>query len=397
MVDGICLRSVRHGPVWLVNGHTLTVGRLLSLELGRPAMIHDDECEDNLATPTESSERARDGAKARATPAQSPLVPTVQVIHGISKLLKTLKEPVIPSMTLQSFDALFDDCMELFPAHHQINAHGPLDPHQIPPLVYLQNARLMLHRHNLTTKNAPGPRSQVADECTRIAKRTSNFLARCMLDGSGLPTRSRGGHEPWREAFISGASAFLCTHIWRCSLFLCYRAEYEDALVCARAMAAMGSARPVNVACGRYFEFFLHRLSSKLDDRADLYELDEELLTIASGDLQGGADSAWVWTDGASRTPPNASTHLSAVNNTPLTAIDEDYSWSNWDGLIDSLSRLQQKQRAGQQPLQQQPPVPLTLPTQLQQAAGHLASPISPGGTETPQSGSSRIRIADIM
>ncbi|KAI4224407.1 MAG: hypothetical protein L6R36_004670 [Xanthoria steineri] len=393
-VKGSYIDQVVDRPVWWT---VYVCDRLLSLELGRPAMIHDDECEVNLATPTDSSERARDGAKARATPAQSPLVPTVQVIQGISKLLKTLKEPVIPSMTLQSFDALFDDCMELFPAHHQINAHGPLDPHQIPPLVYLQNARLMLHRHNLTTKNAPGPRSEVADECTRIAKRTSSFLARCMLDGSGLPARSRGGHEPWREPFISAASAFLCTHIWRCSLFLCYRAEYEDALICVRAMAAMGSARPVNVACGRYFEFFLHRLSSKLDERGDPYELDEELLTIASGDLQGGADSAWVWTDGASRTPPNASTHLSAVNNTPLTAIDEDYNWSNWEGLIDSLSRLQQKQRVGQQPLQQQPPVPLTLPTQLQQAAGHLASPISPGGTETPQSGSSRIRIADIM
>ncbi|KAL8852548.1 MAG: hypothetical protein Q9221_002544 [Calogaya cf. arnoldii] len=394
-VKGSYIDQVVGRPVWWT---VYVCDRLLSLELGRPAMIHDDECcEISLPTPTDTAERARESVKAQATPAQSPLVPTVQVIRGISKLLKSLKEPVIPSLTLQSFDALFDDCMELFPAHHQVNTHGPLDPHQIPPLIYLQNARLMLHRHNLTTKNAPGSRSQVADECTKIAKRTSSFLARCMLDGSGRPAVSQGGHEPWRGPFISAANGFLCTHVWRCSLFLCFRAEYEDALICARASAAMGSARPVNVACGRYFEFFLQRLLSKLDQRGDLYEVDEELLALVSGDLQGSADSAWVWDDVVSRTPTHASTHLSPVHVTPLTGNDNDYSWSNWDGIIDTLIWLRQNQRQRQQPSQQQPAASLTLPPQVQQPAAHLASPISPEGTETPQSGSSRIRIADIM
>ncbi|KAL8995025.1 MAG: hypothetical protein Q9169_005173 [Polycauliona sp. 2 TL-2023] len=394
-VKGTYIDQVVNRPVWWT---VYVCDRLLSLELGRPAMIHDDECEINPPTPKDTSERARDSVKARATPSQSPLVPTVQVIRGISRLLKTLKEPTIPLSTLQSFDVLFDDCMELFPAHHQVNTHGPLDPHQIPPLIYLQNARLMLHRHNLTTKNALGSRSQAADECIKIAKRTSSFLARCMLDGSGQPTLSRGGHEPWRGPFISAANAFLCTHIWRCSLFLCYRAKYEDALICTRASAAMGSARPVNVACGRYFEFFLQRLQSKLDEKGELYEADEELLALVSGDLQGSADSAWVWSDEASRTAGNARTRLSPVTTTPLTAMDDDYSWSNWDGVLDTLARLRQNQRQRQQPHQQQPPKPpLTLPPHVQQPAASLASPVSPGGTETPQSGSSRIRIADIM
>ncbi|KAL8860741.1 MAG: hypothetical protein Q9178_002771 [Gyalolechia marmorata] len=383
-------------PVWWT---VYVCDRLLSLELGRPAMIHDDECDIN-PPPRADTNDGEESVRAEATPAQSPLVPTVQIIRGISKLLKLLKEPVIPPSTLQSFDVLFDDCMDLFPAHHQINTHGPLDPHQIPPLIYLQNARLMLHRHNLTTKNAPESRSQAADECTKIAKGTATLLSRCMLDGSGLPTLSQGGHESWRGLFISGANAFLCTHVWRCSLFLCFRAEYEDALICARASAAMGSARPVNVACGRYFEFFLQRLLSKVDEGGNLYEADEELLALVSGDLQGSAESAWVWNDSESRTAANPSRHFSPVNTTAHTALNDDHSWSSWDGLTDTLSRLQQKQRQRQQPPQQRLPIPLTLPSQVQQPPGHLASPVSPGGTggtETPQSGSSRIRIADIM
>ncbi|KAL8698434.1 MAG: hypothetical protein Q9224_001853 [Gallowayella concinna] len=404
-VKGSFIDQVVDRPVWWI---LYVCDRMLSLELGRPAMINDDEYEISLPSPTDSSDKIRDSVRAPATLAQSPLVPTVQVIRGISKLLKSLREPVIPSPILQSFELLFDDCMDLFPAHHQVNAHGPLDPHQIPPLIYLQNARLMLYRHNLTTKNAPGTRSRVADECTKVAKRTTSFLARCMLNGPGLSTHSHGGHEPWRGPFISAANAFLCTHVWRCSLFLCLRAEYEDALVCARASAAMGSARPVNVACGRYLEFFLQRLKSKLEDDVNPLDADEEMLALVSSDQQGSADSAWVWKDaGESRSQQaaNRNTQFSPGNNaTPLTAQLDDGNliWSNWDGILDTLTRLRQKQRQQkqQQPLQQQQlPIPLTLSSQVQQQqqAVHLASPISPGGTETPQSGSSRIRIADIM
>ncbi|KAI4248868.1 MAG: hypothetical protein L6R40_000880 [Gallowayella cf. fulva] len=362
-------------------------------------MISDDEYEIDLPSPTDTGDKTRDIVRTQSTPAQSPLVHTVQVIRGISKLLKSVREPIIPLLTLQSFDLLFDDCMELFPAHHQVNAHGPLDPHQIPPLIYLQNARLILHRHNLSTKIAPSLRSRVADECSNIAKQTAGFLARCMLDGSGLSSHSQGGHEAWRGPFISAANAFLCTHVWRCSLFLCLRAEYEDALVCVRASAAMGSARPVNVACGKYLEFFVQKLLSKLDEGVNPVDADEEILALVSGDLQGSADSAWVWKDDNSGSPGSRSTHFSAVNATALTAHEDAYGWSNWDGILDILTRLRQKQRQRQQqtPQQHQLRIPLTVPSQVQQQSVHLASPISPGGTETPLSGTSRIRIADIM
>ena len=363
----------------------------------------DDECETGLSSPTVTSETQGDDHGRRTASTQSPLVPTVHTIRVISKLLKLLKEPSISPPALQTFDVLFEDCLDLFPTHHQLNAFGPLDPHEIPGLIYLQNARLMLHRHNLGIKNKPSARLHATDECTKIAKQSTRLLARCMSDASGAATiQSQPSPERWRSSLISAASAFLCTHIWRCSLFLCLRQDYEDALVCARASAGIGSARPVNVACGRYLEFFLQRLLPRLQDGMFSIETDEEMLALVSGDLQGSAENSWIWKDMDGGSPANESTRFSPINRTPITAHEEEYSsWSNWDGILDTLTRLLQAKRQQAQGQQQYPPqearIPLKLPSQVQQQPAHLASPVSPGGSETPQSGSSRIRIADIM
>lgn len=365
-------------------------------------MINDDDCEIDLPSPNSMESGRADNARSYATHTQSPLVPTVQVIRGISKLLKTIKDPVTSPAVTQSFDLLFDECMDLFPAHHQINAFGPLDPYEIPPVIYLQNARLMLHRQNLTIKNTANGRAQALDKCVDIAKQTTRYLARCMpnLSREGIPPRA--GDDRWRGPLKSAASAFLCTHIWRCSLLLSFRAEYADVSVCAQASAAIGAARPVNVACGRYLDFFLQRLLLKLQDEADLLATDEEMLALVSGDLQGSAHNAWIWKDAEGNREQGSSRQHSPNNPTPVTAHDDDYSaWSDWDGILDTLQRLLQGKRQQQQRQQYSQPearVPLKLPSQVQQPTVHLASPVSPGGSETPQSGTSgRIRIADIM
>ncbi|KAL8942623.1 MAG: hypothetical protein Q9216_001536 [Gyalolechia sp. 2 TL-2023] len=369
--------------------------RLVSLEHGRPAMISDDDYEFDLPNTTSAGERPGEHARRPVTSVQSPLVITVQVIRVISKLLKVLKEPSIPPSSLQAFDVLFEDCTDLFPAHHQFNAFGTIDPHEMPPLIYLQNARLMLHRHNLGIKSKASARLHATDECTRIAKQSTRLLGRCMSD---TPIQGQMGHERWRSSLVSAANAFLCTHIWRCSLFLCLRQEYEDALVCVRASAAIGSARTINVACGRYLDFFLQRLLSKLPDGTGSVEVDEEMLALVSGDLQGDAENSWIWKDMEGASHSNESTRFSPINATPVTAHeDESHSWSDWDGILDRLARLLQANRQRQQQYSQEGRIPLKLPSQVQQQPVHLASPISPGGSETAHSGLSRIRIADIM
>lgn len=373
--------------------------RLISLEHGRSAMIDDDGCEIDPPSTTGAVEIQGEHTRRSATSAQSPLVVLVHIIRVISKLLKILKEPSLSPSSLQSFDVLFEDCMDLFPAHHQFDAFGTIDPHEIPPLIYLQNARLLLHRHNLGVKNKASARLHATDECTGIAKQSTRLLGRCMSDMPEATIQSQIGRERWRGSLVSAANAFLCTHIWRCTLFLCLRQEYEDALVCVRASATIGSARAINVACGRYLDFFLQRLLPKLQDRMVSVETDEEMLALVSGDLQGDTDNSWIWKDIEGANQATESTRFSPINATPTTAHEDDYqSWSNWDGILDTLTRLLQSRRQGQQRYSpQEGQIALKLPSQVQQQPVHLVSPVSPGGSETPHSGSSRIRIADIM
>ncbi|KAL8715578.1 MAG: hypothetical protein Q9220_000914 [cf. Caloplaca sp. 1 TL-2023] len=391
-LKGSFIDQVIDRPVWWT---IYVCDRLLSLELGRSPMISDDDYEMSLSNLSDIASEVNENAGISANSSQSPLVPTVQVIRGISKLLKSLKEPVMKPATVQSLSVLFDDCMDLFPAHHQLNAVGSLDPHQIPPVIYLQNARLALYRHNLNNKNPFAARIKAVDDCTSVAKQTTRLLARCMSETYGLHGQPQGSLDSWRGPLISAANAFLCTHVWRCCLFLCFRTEFEDALVCARASAAMGSARPVNVACGRYLEFFLQKLLGRLQASSPSLDTDEEMMALISGDLQGSAESSWVWKDDESRSPGLFNTQISPVTSTPITAHDDESGWSNWDGILDTLTQLLHAQNRS--PQQAQHPRLPKLPSQVQQQPVHLASPVSPGGSETPQSGSSRIRIADIM
>ncbi|KAL8951935.1 MAG: hypothetical protein Q9222_002119 [Ikaeria aurantiellina] len=390
-IKGSFIDQVIDRPVWWT---VYVCDRLLALELGRSPMIDDDDYEINLTSPTNIIGEVNEAASTPPNPSLSPLVSTVQVIRSISKLLKSLKEPVMKPATTQSFSVLLENCMELFPSHHQLNALGSLDPHQIPPVIYLQNARLTLYRHNLSNKNASTARAKAIDDCVSVAKQTARLLARCMSEAYGSHGQAQGDHDAWRGPLISAANAFLCTHVWRCCLFLCFRTEFEDALVCARASAAMGSARPVNVACGRYLEFFLQKLLGRLQETTHSLDTDEEMMVLVSGDLQGSAESSWIWKNDESKSPRQLN-YYSPNTFTPLTAHDDEQGWSNWDGILDTLTQLLHARNHSPQQ-GQQPKLP-NLPSQMQQQPVHLASPVSPGGSETPQSGSSRIRIADIM
>ncbi|KAL9615196.1 MAG: hypothetical protein Q9167_000403 [Letrouitia subvulpina] len=380
---GAFMDQVVNRPVWWT---TYVCDRLLSLELGRPPMINDDDCEIHLPSPAEKA--GRRGPKIITSHPSSPLSAIVQIIRGISKLLKNLKESTLPYGTIQAFDLLFDDCMIALPAQHQINAREYLDPHEAPPLFYLQNARLTLHRQNLGMKNPPETRSKAIDNCNSVAKDTARLISRCMQHPPGSPTEADGQNQRKRQ-LISAANAFLCTHIWRCTLFLAFRAEYDIALLCAEASATLGNARPINAACGRYLDFFLQRLTIRLgeDGETDL-DTDEEMLVLLSGDLQGSAENSWVWRMSEEANQGNQDSRSISINLSSFTTHDETPQWSHWDGVLSTLTHLQeQRQRMPNR-------VPTVPPSHAQV---HLVSPISPGGSDGQASTSGRIRIADIM
>lgn len=374
---------------------------LLSLELGRPAMINDEECDVGLPNPVDDRYLSESGGGSQRT--ESLVLPTIQVMCGISKLLKTLRTPNLNIPTLQSYDSLFIECIAAFPSHHQVRSDGYLDPHSLPPLIYLQSARLMLHRQNLTTACPFDVRAAAVQDCVNISHDTVRLLARCMQDPPETLQQPLTSHDKWEARLASATSAFFCTHVWRCTLFLCFRGDYDAALLCARASAAIADVRPVNTACGRYLDFFLRRLTSKLQQGEGAHlSGDEEMIAYLSGDLQGSIESSWVWQgwEGEGemqlseplndRTSANGQRADDGAGNADVP--EEGDGWAEWDVILETLERLMREQQQVRQHRMAHgiPPQVQQEPMQITSSASQATSQVSPGS-------SSRISIANII
>ena len=366
-------------------------------------MINDEECQVGLPSPVDDQSLLASGSRNRATEAQfsNPLLPTIGVIRGISQLLEALKTTTLAPSVLQTFDSLFGDCVAAFPTQHHLRSDGYLEPYCLPPLLYLQNARLMLHRHNLMSTFPLEARSAAIHHCVIVAQDTTRLLSRSMRDPPDASQQLPYRHEQWTIRLALAASASICTHIWRCTLFLCFRGIYDAALLCARASAAIADARPVNTSCGKYLERFLTQLTSKAQRGENLdFDGDENMIAYVSADLQGSIEKSWVWQGVESHVRLSERLKRSESGG-PFTAGQEIYEdtvreeegvWVGWGRILDLLDRLLQKQQREQQYVMTEDP---TTPTQrgpLQAASSRNTS--SP---QDPPAASNRISIANII
>jgi hypothetical protein len=289
MIEGEMRRRVWWGIyVW---------DRHMSLELGRPLLIEDADCDVSL--PAAIDDHYIHDAGMLVPNGVSPLtnfiLPIIHVVRAVSQLIKTLKSPIISPSTLSTFDTHFSSCMTAFPPSCQLTANEPLDPRMLAPVCHLMNARLILHRHNLTTSCPPEIRANAVEQCIRAALDATNLLARAMASSA----QSNAPMPP----FGPTANAMTCTHIWRCTLFLLFAGQFDAALTCIRASASVGTLRDVNVACGRNVAFFLGVLIEKRRAGGLVgspgyrgeRELDEEVMAYVSGDLQASTENSWVW------------------------------------------------------------------------------------------------------
>lgn len=327
---------------------------LLSLELGRPALIKEEDCNVGMPSPVDDQYMHAGHDWISPTPEQStsPLLPTIQVIGGIAKLLRILKNRFIAKPALEAYDSHFKECMHGFPAYQEIRPNDFLEPVELPPIVYLQNARLMLHRHNLTPICDTEERSAALDRCASAAADTAKLLRRAMQETpSGTQSRIAEQNDTWEKRMVSAVSAFVCAHIWRCTLFLSFRLDFENAIWCARASATLGASRPVNIACGRYLEFFLRELAVRVDNGTDL-GTDEEMLAYVSGDLQGNFENSWIWKGTKDNVRLGKPLQRSPAGHHGDTgdASDEDIAiWDGWDNILTILDHLFHKQQQRQQ------------------------------------------------
>ncbi|KAJ5819148.1 hypothetical protein N7474_004739 [Penicillium riverlandense] len=317
-----------------------TWDRLLALEMGKPVLINDQDCDTDLPCPVDEQVMTED-AGILESQQTTALLATIHVVRSIGQLTRTLRLPTVSPATLETFERHFNTCLATFPPQFHPKNDEYLDPRSLAPVIYLQNARLILHRHNISPFSSFAARSSAMDYCVSTSLDTAQLLSRCM--------RSQSEGDDWQSLLASCAGTLLCTHIWRCMLFLLFRQEYAGALACIQASAAIGDARSVNASCGQYLSFFLRTLLERLqrgDGSSDL-EHDEEMLAYASGDMQGSSDGSWVWQgsetgsqlEGISPMPSNAGARGS-------TCQPQDNEWEGWEWIEKTVQYLLTEQQA---------------------------------------------------
>lgn len=299
--------------------------------MGKPVLINDQDCDIDLPCPVDDryiteSAAIPDGHQT------IPLLATIHVVRSLGQLTRTLRWSTLSSATLETFERHFSTCLATFPPYLQPSNDQDLDPRSLAPAIYLQNARLLLYRHNISPYCQPSVRESAMDRCILIAIDTANIISRCM--------RSHAGAD-WRTLFASAAGTLLCTHVWRCSLFLLFQQEFGPALACVHAMAAVGDDRAINASCGRYLAFFLQLLLDRLQ-RGDTLEEDEEMIAYVSGDMQGTSDGSWVWQGSETGSQLEAISSKSSAHSPP----GPEKEWPGWEWIEETVQYLStEKQR----------------------------------------------------
>ncbi|KAK3111651.1 hypothetical protein LTR53_012892, partial [Teratosphaeriaceae sp. CCFEE 6253] len=435
--------------------------------IGRPLLIDDDDCDVSEPTPVDEDGIRPTGIIMPPAGQMAPngLVAVIPVVRITAQMKKTLKSRTIAATTLNTYDDHFASIMASYPDPFPIHSPAYLDPRLLTAACALQTTRFFLYRHNLSAACRRSDRTDALDRCVAVAQDTAHYVQRSMQPVQGA-TGSAGFYSPahmasWAARLRTMAPAFFCAHLWRCTLILCLRMEYNAALTLVQASAAVGDMRKNNIACGRHLTFFLDKLIGRLREGAtrEAFETDEEMLAYASGDLQGCAEESWAWTGsetganlnqmagGANgyasdrHTPPTMHGAADAMTPGLLLSEREMQEWGGWEHVQRTLQSLLQDQQQQQQqqgmethpgPMPglssmppppgsaQAPPPPPQLPPQpaymqttptyprpdlppMHPSGGPTLPPLAPSLQQTSASpvpsngGSSRISIRDIM
>ncbi|KAI1175706.1 fungal-specific transcription factor domain-containing protein [Nemania sp. FL0916] len=325
--------------------------RTLSLEIGRPFMIDDADCDVALPEPCDDHRLEGEGQALthNVPPLTQFLHAIIHVVRSFTALRKAFSASTIERPRLATFDSHFTECQNFFPPVFDANSLEPVAGHYLLPVAYLLNARLHLHRHNLTPSCPLQARIEAIEQCTSTAFETARLLERSSPNLADI------------------ASTLLITHVFRSTLFLLLMGYKDQAAICLLKLKSVNEKRDVTVACGRYLSFFVRTLRSKQHEAERLARAaipgypsqhgsipstsahdpsllkDEELLLYVSADMQANAETAWIW-EGADRdppTPPPATARgIAAVEKRTGLTVEERQDWGGWDGLLEQVRGL---------------------------------------------------------
>jgi hypothetical protein len=311
-------------------------------------LINDDECDTEYP-------QVLDEERLMADDVYAPLPPTLLLAHThvarlMAPLAKTFRSLCITSETLARFESHLGECLQLFPRPLHLSSTTALDPCIMAPLLSFQNARIVLHRHNLSPACSPEQRTQAIEQCLLASRDTASVISRCMMMQA----------QDWEQRFVLSATTMWCTHIWRCMLFLLFRQVYDAFFLLLRAAATINDTRSINISCGRNLSFFVRCLIERAERAGNLdLDQDEEMMVYLSGDLQASTNS-WVWGNAETGThlsrrqkhgrPKNAQNeHDTPLNSDPKTPSwddilteEEQHDWGGWQHVEQSARYLQQ-------------------------------------------------------
>jgi hypothetical protein len=367
--------------------------RLLALEMGKPVLINDQDCDIDLPCPVDE-QYITEGGKIPDSQQTTPLLATIHVVRSIGQLTRTLRSATISPATLETFELHFNTCLATFPSQFHPKTDQDLDPRSLAPVIYLQNARLLLHRHNISPFCPDMVRTSAMDYCVSTALDTANILSRCMRN---YPTHPAPPpiNDP-RSHFASCASSLLCTHIWRCTLLLLFRGEYAAALACVQALSSIGDVRTVNAACGRYLAFFLRRLLVRIrptEGHVPDLDRDEEMMAYVSGDMQGTSDGSWVWHGSETGSQLEGMGISTPTPSSRPTEMETDAEWAGWEWIEKTVQDLFTEQHQQRQMAYAQRDVAMGQP-KLEPSSSTLAPE---SASERSSSAQSRMTIASII
>lgn len=318
-------------------------------------LIADEDCDTEYPEHVEEQD-----AKSNMLDTQSPtlLLASAHVARLLAPLAKLSRSLCITTDAIRKFESHMASCLQLFPSHLQLIADAPLDPLTMAPILQFQNTRILLHRHNISPACSLEQRINAIGNCALAAEDTTRVMSRCFLKSDHI--------ENTEARLLASASSFICTHIWRCMLFLSFRQQWNAFHVLLRYAALIGDSRPINISCGRHLSLLLHCLITR-HQRHDVStpEEDEELIVLLSGDLQAGTNS-WVWGNAetgtflsrrqkhsrSSQASPDTTRSLSSSPretswDTHLTD-EEMRQWGGWQRVYEQAQWLEETQRTGQ-------------------------------------------------
>lgn len=332
------------------------------MELGKPMLINDEECDTEYPELLDEERTLADTSNPWSTITPSALLlATVHVARLMAPMSRLFRSLCITNDTMVRFESHLGTCLGLYPQALQLASGTPIDPRNVLPLIYFQNARLMLHRHNLSPSCSPEQRSHAIEYCVAAARDTAKVISRCIM------SEGRGPMPEAERHLMLSANTMFCTHIWRAMLLLLFRPIDDSFFMLLRAASAVGSTKSINVSCGRYLSFCLRKLVEKMESPAALdLEQDEEIVVYLSGDLQASTNS-WVWGNAETGThlsrrqkhgrPKQLSQdqdHVSPVNShspswDSVLSEEEQQDWGGWETIDRGgryLQSLQEKRVA---------------------------------------------------